>query len=535
MGEVIGFPRRQRTKKSGGSKPLSRALLGFLQQLEIGSHFRLIAGRPTSESYSEGSQHARVLNFEQSGFRLTEYNVAADDTARIRLKQTDLLLSISRRADFIEPADRALAFLRGDYGQYLFQQEPGWKVCIRPAVQEMKPEWVGSLPGRDVIALRSRAGTDAVAVLLAFFGEMVFGHWLSQWFEKITRAQNDRGAIAALKRVSIPRLPKRVIDTLGDWASLAQELSFYGAEQPADELLLTANNQPELDRRISKLETENYAFNQAFTAANDVDFQIRNFYPFPIAYPYRMLSLPSHPTDLLHLENAMTESMLALLASITLAISKPSSRRVVALFDRHDERGFRSGCGVWKTVAKSVAGELLSPNPDGLAGQLKALWRGRFDKNAERLVNIRNNDVHRHGSSVAIADEARKLLASCFEDFAFLIRFPIVYVLNPNVRRSGLCQHPIHIYRGDHPAHEQSTLELTTPLPESLYIFSDDGAKDLFPFISVRDCSICKKREVFFLDTRDKDKDLWSVKSFENPSHIMRAEDISEGLKAWRA
>ena len=181
----------------------------------------------------------------------------------------------------------------------------------------------------------------------------------------------------------------------------------------------------------------------------------------------------------------------------------------------------------------AAASELRAENRDGLANQLKALWRGRFERNAQVLTKLRN-DKHHGGKkerSSSIAEKTRGKLAECFEDLAFLIKFPVIRVFNPDVPRTGMWIHQVEIYKGDHPAHEHATIEREVPLPASLYVMTDEGPKDLFPFVSVRECDTCGELETFFLDKREKGA-TWSVKSFEH-SHPLKAEDIAAALEAW--
>ena len=530
MGQLIDLYGRARAPKAERPRPALQELLGFLPQIQIGSHFRIVVGVSSAGSATEGSAVERVIEYQSGAFRLVNCLSSAGRRTRARLRAGDLLLSIeresiahSRLAELAKNMDGMVISSESDKNDDRYAR-------ISRSIEKVKAEWTGCIVGQDAIALRPKSGDASSNDLLKFFDFLSLGMRLESWLEKTTSGRDDRQVITALKRLTIPILPDRLIRTLEEWAQMAEELSLHGnSEEPADEFLLTAQTQTELDQRILKLETENYAFRQALDSANDSEFQIRNFYPFPISYPYRMLTAPTHHLELLDQEFAVIEGMLAFLASITLAISRPPSTRVRAWFDEANR--FASAAGTWKTIATTASAELKPQNDDGLANHLKMLWRGKFERNAERLVGIRNDKAHqrRRSGSSRLSEEARDLLARCFEDIAFLTRFPIVNVFDPKVPRTGVCVHQVHLYRGDHPVHARETIEREVPLPASLYIFSDEGPQDLFPFISVRECGHCGETETFFLDK--KDNSSWFVKSFEH-SHSAKAQDVAGGLQA---
>lgn len=75
-------------------------------------------------------------------------------------------------------------------------------------------------------------------------------------------------------------------------------------------------------------------------------------------------------------------------------------------------------------------------------------------------------------------------------------------------------------------------MEFDTVLHEGLYILTDAGTKELFPFISVRRCASCYRDETFFLDSLKKDRRTWCVKSFEY-GHTLEVTDITDELSKW--
>jgi hypothetical protein len=216
---------------------------------------------------------------------------------------------------------------------------------------------------------------------------------------------------------------------------------------------------------------------------DDPGFQIRNFYPHMIAYPYRSLDPIRSNVHLLYKEQLrVAECLLAFLGSVGLALVAWTGVAAGAEMDlaakfRED---WQSGAspGDWQQLGQRSARLLRSYMENTVATGFAALWfkgrgtqRSELSEKLDRLVRLKNDfkhdrwprtpGEHREGN-----DEAGRLLTDCLQAISFFIQHPIRLVVDADVEwQTGRAELDTLRYVGDHPGLTPEHLQSPEPCP----------------------------------------------------------------------
>lgn len=273
------------------------------------------------------------------------------------------------------------------------------------------------------------------------------------------------------------------------------------------------------------------------------DFQIANFYPFPIAYGYRLLFGLVDLRALYAEQLRVAENLLAFLASTALSLLVHGERRgVMAELKRYAEGGISPGH--WRALVDRCCKAYQEDRSHSLAASINALQvnvtQKGFGEQIGKLIGIKNDFKHDRGPKTdddfATACEVTKaLLASCFHALAFFTDYPIHLVQDMDINRQGdqailRCIR----YMGDHPGLQQEQLNYPKPLKRG-DLFLELGPQEwvpLYPFIAALHCPECKMRETYFIDKWDTGKGIIYYKSFER-GHTFEHRQASVDLTIW--
>jgi hypothetical protein len=206
------------------------------------------------------------------------------------------------------------------------------------------------------------------------------------------------------------------------------------------------------------------------------------------------------------------------------------------VFDKAPPEQLRTK-GDWLAIGRKAIETMAADQHDDLVNGLRLLLTGDFYKSATRLVELRNDYHHRGIDSIRISGktaEVSTLLDSCFNELAFLVRFPLFRIVDVKFDHgSDKKVHTFEQYVGADPVHDVKSFESDQTYKSSLWVHTVAGPKDLFLFITVRLCPDCSQTETYFLDRSRKNQN-WSVKSFER-GHSLEAQDVAGALSKWRA
>ena len=273
-------------------------------------------------------------------------------------------------------------------------------------------------------------------------------------------------------------------------------------------------------------------------AIDHPDFQITNFYPFPLAFRYRMLDSKTDPRELYLEQLRFAENILAFLGSISLALHVHQNDRDRIAIDRFFQKGISAGD--WREILNRTCKSFRASEHPLLRSLYRleiGLQQKGLGKHIDELIQARN-DLHHNRGPVTEDDFEqgseilKNHLQAVIERLAFFTDFPIHLVEAIEPQRNGeiilRCKRLI----GDHPALLQENCPYPKALPRGdLYL--EMGSQEwipLFPFMVSLNCPHCRNRETYFIDQWDVGKNIAYLQSFER-NHTESSKAVAEGLK----
>lgn len=404
-----------------------------------------------------------------------------------------------------------------------------------PATHLVEEELAGILIGDTVYIIRSHEQYRPLARYLAEFLSSDIGRALLA--AQATGASVPTIVLRDLRRLKIPIPDRVVLDLIGDLHEVEQAL--LGQISEAREIrqrLFGIEDADQINTQLRHLGTEARILSASLVQADDLDFQVRNFYPFALAYAYRLLSAILDPPERYREQLRVAENILAFLGSVGLALAAHTG----ALSDNSNEKltneflaaSWQGGIspGHWRSVAHH-AGELMRSNRQLAAvDSFAALWfrgSGRrqsdFGGHLKTLVEIKNDYKHDRGPRTPQeyeqgTQELKYLLAQCLEQLAFFVQHPIRLIQSmdrPWGEDEFILETLAHV--GDHPGLRHEQVRLAEPLSrDKLYLeLTDQEWVPLYPLVSVQHCPACRTPETYMIDRCDGPSNRVVLKSFE--------------------
>jgi hypothetical protein len=272
-----------------------------------------------------------------------------------------------------------------------------------------------------------------------------------------------------------------------------------------------------------------------------LDYQIRNLFPYPLAFAYRDQQSQASPDRKYDAQLRVAENILAFLGSLDLALV---TREGLAKADIDLVQVCRGGVdlGSWRTICQKLSKtSILGPSGD-LGAALNALWQGknssRFYKTVERMVKMKNDKKHDRGPKTtaevqAATDAMSGLLSQCLDHLRFLTEYPIRLVCEVRPIRGAEPSARLKVYRctADHPALPvEEVVYKSSPPQDDLYVqVSENDWRSLFPFMTAHECCQCHHREIYFIDKWNGVGQSAVLKSFEQ-GHTMEAGEEGAAL-----
>ncbi len=349
--------------------------------------------------------------------------------------------------------------------------------------------------------------------------------------------------VRSLGSLPVPMLGRPVTLDLREIGTLEAAL-----RRRADELglqrqtLFDATTPQAFASGVQDLRRKGELLSRSLLRADDLGFQVANFYPFPIAYGYRLLASISNPTDLYKEQLRVGENILAFLASIAMSLIQPADRASAGL-DVRDIWDGGASPGHWRDITGKCCKVLGTYKDHPLAASIVGLHitaekRG-FGAAVQRLITAKNDFKHDRGPRTeeefeSATRDMQQTLEACIKALAFFMEHPIRQVIDHDVTRTGEFKLRCLSLVGDHPGLPQEELSYRTPLPKrDLYIAAAGvGWVPLFPLLVARNCPRCKTRETFFLDKWNRNKGTAMRKSFER-GHEEETNDVVQNMGAW--
>jgi hypothetical protein len=487
--------------------------------IPLGDLFDLSMGYPHSREEVRGNTQGMPM-------------IRGRDFAAATLKQEDLTRFVLRE----DAPDRCVVRT----GDVLIQ-----RIGDRPRCLYVTADLEGAVADATVLILRPKDSRADGRYLCQFLRSQTGQLLLSRATAKVT-----------IPTLSLRNLRELAVPDLGDIAGeleLLQEIE-GDLRARADYLsttrlgLFSAENRDVFTNRLREMQAVGQATALSLRQVAAPDFQIRNFYPFPLAFPYRTLAGITIASELYKEQLRVAENVLAFLGSVTLAVLNPVDYPATELQPRELWGGGISP-GHWRMVCQKGAAILKSYQGNNLALALAALWESKhkpkkdFRDSVEALIRAKNDFKHDRGPKTEedmppAVDAVQKHLDAILKELSFFTQHPIRLVRDMDlVRNSRTVVVQTLQYTGDHPGLQQERLEYPEPLKKNdLYIDCGVGTwTPLYPFVSACYCRSCGIREVYFIDYWDTRKTETKLKSFERGHLADPSSEIAVYLSEWAA
>jgi hypothetical protein len=389
--------------------------------------------------------------------------------------------------------------------------------------------------GRSVIVLRLKDDKVSREYLLEYLNSSTAKKLIAARVSMLL--QHD-----VLREFPVPIVDYKLCQGLNDIQRIEVEL-----RAKADELeslrraLFDAQNSHSFQASLIELKRRGTLLETSLQSVDRLEFQIANFYPFPIAYGFRLLGSIVNPAQLYKEQLRVAENLLAFLGSVSLALLQEQDRQETGIDLKEYWQGGISP-GHWRDIVARSAKVFATYKDDPLAEHIHRLNIGSdkkgFGSDVAALIKAKNDFKHDRGPTVEeeilkATQDIQERLRRCMEALAFFTEYPIRQVLDVNPsRRSSTTTLKCLRFIGDHPGLPQEEVILHKALHKG-DLFLDAGRQEwvpLYPFINAITCSNCKTRETYFIDKWDKGTAY--TKSFER-GHTETCCEIAEELADW--
>lgn len=353
--------------------------------------------------------------------------------------------------------------------------------------------------------------------------------------------------IGELRNLSIPVPDRLVVELINNlYSTEAQFIDRVEKTRNIRHRLFTIEDAERVNVELRNLSTEAHILSTSLVQADRLEFQIRNFYPFPLAFSYRTLDPLHEPIGRYREQLRVAENILAFLGSIGLMLSDYTNllRGNTQKLTRDLLKGYWEGGispGDWQDLGRRT-GNILRENRDlAITQGFSSLWvkdgskkESAFAADTKRLVQRKNDFKHdRWPTTQHEYSEANKEISGYLQQImgplAFLIQHPIRLVLDVRIeRKTGEALLDTLLYMGDHQGMRQERVSLSASLPQDdLYLeITSRNWAPLYPLLSVHYCPDCKTRETYLIDKWDGSGKTITLKSFERGHTLDAGESV---------
>lgn len=271
---------------------------------------------------------------------------------------------------------------------------------------------------------------------------------------------------------------------------------------------------------------------EAGHAADGLDYQVREFYPYPIGYTWRQVRTHVQEQAWSECHRSVRdafETLVATAGSIALAacdhlgVSLGSSKAYYRKLGQHGGVSI----GDWVNILKETATLKIDVEPDSALGIVRRVLPqvGEVADAQVRLSEMRNDDAHGRldpAQVQAVAKAGVEDLATMLASCGVLAELRLVFVSQSrwdSREKSGVAD--VHLLRGDHPIYSTETIEHRESDLEtgSLYVIDPLGNWVLLrPWLVHRQCDECGKRSVYRPDHQGKDG--LHIKALDHTHHM---------------
>lgn len=504
-----------------------------------------------------------ICNFMGGNFRWMEIGKEADVFQGMRFKVRDGVTPVIQGRDLsvddLTLDDLTLVDVPSDLSDPVYTEAGDiliQRIGQNPKVYLVEQELQGALVKDTVYVIRFHDKAPVITRYLVEFLNSDIGQALLS--TGVGGAVVPTMRLTDLRRLRVPIPDKLAVDLVNDIHEVERVLlGRVDRTRSLRQRLFSIEDPDQVNPQLRNLSTEAQVLASSLVQADDLDFQVRNFYPLPLAYPYRLLSAIREPTKLYQEQLRVAENVLVFLGLVGLvfaahsqALDDPSNVNLTTDSLASCWRGGISP-GDWQEWGRQ-AGVLLRENREFAAtNSFASLWfkgsstkQSDFAEATKRLVELKNDFKHDRGPKEIpefeqASQEMDRILRQCLKQLSFFVQYPIRLV--GHMDRDWETDQAVLdtlVYVGDHPGLRQEQKRLADTLPENkLYLeLTDQEWVSLYPLISVQYCPDCKFRETYFIDRWEGPGKRTVLKSFER-GHTHDGDDearmIDRHLQHW--
>jgi hypothetical protein len=354
-------------------------------------------------------------------------------------------------------------------------------------------------------------------------------------------------SLKKMRAIKVPVPDPGIIKIVQEMNSIEEQLRVeYEKAAQLRKSIFSGIDEVELSSDFDRVRFASKALQNALNQKDDIQYKIRNLYPFPIAFPYRNIYLEQEYAAIYERQMKYGEYLLSFLCSIGLSL----------LFDLRDQLSesiddpvellkskLRSGIspGDWQNLLQRICCILKTVEGIPLASEFTSIWfKGRGSKESDFAMATKKDIVERlndfkHGRGPSntyeykvAGEEQRARLNALLENVAFLSQCELLLINDIDISwKHKEITYTVSLLKGDHPAFEKIPCSTNRSLTkDKLYLRYGNELICLYPFLShLYNCQT-KKSEIFSFD-KEKNSIL-QLKSFDSGTSLSSEEITSD-------
>ncbi len=309
--------------------------------------------------------------------------------------------------------------------------------------------------------------------------------------------------------------------------------------------IFEAQDTTSVEAEVRQLSLETEVIKESVERSEDLDFQIRNFYPHMVAYGYRRTSSIFDPEKRYRQLLAVLDALLPFLGSVGLALAtslaRPPHLETHQLGREQLTKIWQGGAslGHWAAVCRNSA-KLLRDHKDVPASRAFAdMWSKRLDKTIGDLIKQRNDNAHRpkvwsKREFESRASSLQSQIEEVIKESLFFVQHPIRLVESISAPwREGVVLNTFS-YSGDHPSLRREQIKYQVALTEGhLYLELAPGSwLSLYPLLSVEELG--GERRTYTIDKIGEPQRIF-LRSLEDGKEVTSAhlDDVGKDFWFW--
>ena len=230
--------------------------------------------------------------------------------------------------------------------------------------------------------------------------------------------------------------------------------------------------------------------------------------PFPIAVVYRKIVNAPNSTQRFSLLIELFEVVVRFIVLVNLADYLSNPKEAEAMIQEIPDIGRLSAptLGDWVSLFNSLSHHFTSPDNRPFLEEIKDFRLERYTRTLREFVNIRNDSLRGHGSTLTEAEYEIKFqehspkLYKLMDELGFLANYRLVKTATME-KHGEFFKISVQNLMGDNPHFTNDHVLLRTPLDTNkvLYLNAKGESLVLDPYVVLELCPECKRPEVLLL------------------------------------